>query len=112
MTTSIRQRRSRSVRAATEGTEADFQRRITDYAQLRGWMFAHIPDSRRAAAGTPGFPDLVLVREDVVLFVEVKTERGKLSAAQNAWQGALLDAGQPVFVWYPSKWEMIQEVLH
>lgn len=104
------QRRYRSVRAATEGTESDWQKRITDYASAHGWMWAHIPSSKYGA-GDPGFPDLVLVRDERTIFAEVKLPRGQMSWEQGFWQTALLNAGHEFYLWYPRDWEAIKELL-
>ena len=58
---------------------------VTDYAVRVArppWRYYHTRDSRRSAAG---FPDLVLVRGPRLIFAELKTERGKLTADQVAW---------------------------
>ena len=52
-------------------TEKEFQRLVVDYATLHGWMHYHTHDSRRS---TPGFPDLVLVRERII-FAEQRIRR-------------------------------------
>jgi hypothetical protein len=103
-------------------TEAQFQRTVIEAAQALGWLCYHTHDSRRSAAG---FPDLVLVR-DRVLFVELKTERGKLSGAQEQWRDAIVGAirrwttkqGAAYYaapfqwcLWRPSNWSTIEEVL-
>jgi hypothetical protein len=73
-------------------TEADLQRAVTDLAELLGYEWAHFRPARtekgwRTPVSGPlgaGWPDLVLVRERDcrLLFLELKGERGKLSAAQ------------------------------
>lgn len=79
-------------------TEADFQRTVIDAAQRFRWRVAHFRPAKTdqgwrtaVAADGQGFPDLVLVR-DRVLFVELKTDRGKLTAHQRAWRDAIQDA--------------------
>ena len=63
-------------------TEAELQALITDAADLGGWLWYHTHDSRRS---NPGFPDLVLVRPPEMLFIELKSERGRVSPAQRMW---------------------------
>ena len=62
-----------------------------------------------------GFPDLVLVRGKRLIFAEVKAERGRGSPEQDAWFTALRSAGrgegQYVYIWRPSNWDEIVEVL-
>jgi hypothetical protein len=80
-------------------TEKEWQRQVLDLARLCGWRHGyHTFDSRRSASG---FPDLVLVRERVI-FAELKSETGKLSAAQADWLAALEAAGAETYVWRPS----------
>ena len=84
-------------------TEKQFQAKIIEVAKLFGWHYYHPYDSRRSP---PGFPDLVLVK-DRVLFRELKTEKGRLTAYQIAWGKRLMDAGSDFAVWRPS---MINEI--
>jgi hypothetical protein len=88
--------------------ESEFQSQIVDTAQKLRWLVYHTHDSRRSAAG---YPDLTLVRRDRLIFAEVKTEKGKTSPAQEIWLKALEDAGCKVFVWKPSMFDKIIEVL-
>ena len=69
-------------------TEADLQQLLTDAAELNGWLVFHDNDSRRNAAG---FPDLVLVhgRYGRVLFLELKSEIGRVKPEQHVWMDAL-----------------------
>ena len=67
-------------------TEAQFQRTVTEYAALTGWLWYHTHDSRRSHAG---FPDLCLVRGDRLIFAELKSERGRVRLEQEAWLQAL-----------------------
>jgi hypothetical protein len=55
----------------------------------------------------PGFQDLVLVHQarGLVIFPELKSERGRLSADQERWRDALLAAGCDWRLWRPSDWE-------
>ena len=69
-------------------TEAELQQLLTDAAELHGWLVFHDNDSRR---NVPGFPDLVLVhgRFGRVLFLELKSETGRVRPEQHAWMDAL-----------------------
>jgi hypothetical protein len=87
--------------------EKDFQATVVAAAEQLGWRAFHTYDSRRSE---PGFPDLVLVRERVV-FVELKTERGRVSAEQAAWVAALCEAGAECHVWRPGDWKPLIRVL-
>lgn len=90
-------------------SEAAFQRTVVDLAQWRGWRSYHTHDSRRSS---PGWPDLVLVRGDRLLAVELKTRTGRVTADQRAWLAALGQVpGVEAFVWRPSDWPEIQQCL-
>ena len=70
----------------TEMTEKDLQALVVGAADAGGWLVYHTHDSRRSPAG---FPDLVLVRGTEVLFVELKSERGRVRPDQQVWMDAL-----------------------
>jgi VRR-NUC domain len=89
-------------------SEARFQRQIIDYAELMGWRCYFTYRSNHSPVG---FPDLVLVRRPRVVWIEVKTERGRLSDAQRAWINELADCGQEVHVVRPSQWRVVEELL-
>ena len=67
-------------------SEKRFQDAVVQLAQLSGCLVYHTYDSRRS---TPGFPDLVILRDDLLIFAELKTEKGKLSKYQANWLDAL-----------------------
>ena len=62
----------------------------------RGWRTA-------VAADGKGFPDLLLVREQVIV-AEIKGDGDKLRPEQEAWLEAFSRAGVPSFVWTPEDW--------
>ena len=93
--------------------ESELLDNVLQLAKLRGWLAAHFRPAqtrrgwRTAVSGDgAGFPDLVMVRKDRCLFVELKSERGKLSPNQETWLGFLTGANQRgrVYVWRPSDW--------
>jgi hypothetical protein len=89
--------------------EADLQRAVLELAAAAGgWMAYHTHDSRHSAAG---FPDLVLVdtRQHRLVWVELKSDRGRLSKPQAVWLQALERAGQEVHVWRPRHWKKIED---
>lgn len=102
-------------------SEKQLQQNIIKTATLNGWLVYHDYDSRRS---TSGMPDLVLLHPKGWLHVaELKTERGRLSAAQKVWLRAfdlvaaiLATYGVPeryfgVHVWRPSDWPEIERLL-
>ena len=58
-----------------------------------------------------GWPDLVLVAPDRILFRELKSATGKLSPAQEAWGTRLTGVGCDWGVWRPADWDRIVNVL-
>lgn len=90
-------------------SERQLQDAVVELAGYLGWRWYHTHDSRRSPAG---FPDLVLCRERVI-FVELKSRRGTLSAEQAMWLEALRDAGAEVHVWKPRDWAngRVEEIL-
>jgi len=91
-------------------SEKHFMWRIRQRAALSGWKWRwHQLDS----IGTQsGMPDLILVRAPRIIFAELKSEHGRLSPAQKS---AIADLEQcpgiETFVWRPSDWQTIVEVL-
>ena len=100
-------------------TEAEFQRQVIQLAKLYRWRLVHFrPGLTRsgkwctATQGDVGFPDLVLVRDGVLIFAELKSEKGKLGPEQEEWLDSLiLVKGIQVWIWRPSDWDHIVEVL-
>jgi len=65
-----------------EATEKDWQQTVVEAAGYLGYAVYHTYDSTRSA---PGFPDLTLVRPKRLVFLECKTNRGRLSRDQLKW---------------------------
>lgn len=95
-------------------SEADWQRRVMDAAKQFGWRRVHVRASQisgrwqTAYDGDPGLPDLILARDGVVLLAELKSEKGSFRPGQREWLAAAGDAG---FLWRPSNWPEVVEVL-
>lgn len=64
----------------------------------------------RSKGSQPGFPDWTLARDRVV-FLELKTETGKVSDAQKEWLAALNAAGTEAYVVRPRHFDEIVQVL-
>ena len=87
-------------------SEKGFQSQVLELARLSGWRCYHTFDSRRSAAG---FPDLCLVRRPLVLFIELKSETGRLRPEQAAWLAVLRGCeGVEVRLWRPGDWSEIE----
>ncbi len=80
--------------------EEDLLQTVREMARLFQWMEFHPYDSRRS---TPGYPDCTFVHPVAgrLMFRELKTAVGKVTAAQDAWLRALYVAGQDSGVWRP-----------
>lgn len=99
-------------------TETEFLRQVLELATLLGWSGAHFRPAltkrgwRTPVQGPlgPGFPDLVLVhvRKRRILYVELKSDTGKVSADQAAVLAALQEAGAETRVWRPRDWDELQ----
>lgn len=91
-------------------TEADWQSLVVGVARLHGWMTWHTRDSR---GSDPGWPDLVLARPATgeVIFVELKSERGKVTISQQGALDALAACGVETAVWRPSDEAAVMERL-
>ncbi len=89
--------------------EKPWQDCVMSLLRAHNWLCYHTYDSRRS---TPGFPDIVAVRDRRVLFIELKTETGKVSPAQQEWLTAL-DATDHVesHLWRPRDWDTIERVV-
>jgi len=89
-------------------TEAEFQRRITDFCDWLGLKWHHETDSRRSRKG---FPDLVIAGPGGAIFAELKSEKGRVSKEQQEWLDALAGAGAEFYLWRPSDWPAVEKVL-
>lgn len=88
-------------------TEREWQAQVVDAARLMGWRVYHTHDSRRSA---PGWPDLALVRDRLVM-AELKTETGRVSPEQQQWLALLDAAGVETHLWRPSDLDEVLAVL-
>lgn len=89
-------------------TEAAYQRRITDLANLLGLRWHHETDSRRSKAG---YPDLTIAGPCGVAWLEVKTDTGRIKPEQQAWLDTLADAGQVALIVRPRHWDDVKALL-
>lgn len=67
-------------------TEAELLQGVTDALTAYKWRWSHTGRSDKAQImGHAGVPDIIAARNGRVLLVELKTDRGVLSADQLAW---------------------------
>ena len=98
-------------------SEADFSRLVEDLLNTFGWQWCHFRPAktdkgwRTALSGHQGFPDYIAVEGNRLLFIELKSEKGKVSKAQLEWLEALRKATLEVYVWKPSDYEKVLDIL-
>ena len=90
--------------AAPKITEKLFMQRIIQAARALGFLVYHTFNAYRSAKG---FPDLTMVhrKSGRLIFVEVKSEDGKLTPEQTQWINTLATTGGEVYVVKPSDWD-------
>ncbi len=100
---------------APDCAEATLQARVEELLSYFGWEWFHDRDARQDRAG---FPDIVACHagcgpdgQGRVLYAELKTARGRLSAAQRRWRDALLAAGADWRLWRPADWPRLVATL-
>jgi hypothetical protein len=105
-------------------TEAEFQAQVIALAKLRGWRVAHFRGTRTmrkdgsvrwmtpVQADGAGFPDLVLLKGERLLVIELKRSRKERpTVEQERWLQAFMLAGVSAAVWSPEDWGTIERVL-
>lgn len=101
-------------------TEKELRTSIVRAAREFGWRVYFTWSSMHSPAG---FPDLCMVRGDRLIFAELKSEKGKVTAEQLGWLEALSSChvgAQPrvsmghaleVYVWMPADLEDAYRIL-
>jgi hypothetical protein len=100
-------------------SESVFQAQVINLAQWYKWRVAHFRSAmtRRGKWVTPiqgdakGFPDLILLRGYHSIAAELKSEKGRVTSAQQAWLDAFIAAGYRGCVWRPSMIDSIELIL-
>ena len=92
-------------------SEAQLQDAIVELAGMLGYMVAHFRPAKTEkgwrTAGSydaAGFPDLVLAGRSRVLFIECKSDRGRVSMEQAEWMDQLEWTPGEVYLWRPEHW--------
>src|SRR5262245_47045281 len=89
-------------------SEAEMLSILRQAAGTCNWRCYHTARSDRSE---PGWPDLVLCRPPELLFVELKTMRGRLSEPQALWLNDLQASGVEVLLVRPSTLDALLERL-
>ena len=93
--------------------EKAFQTIVIATARENGWLVYHTFDSRKSE---PGYPDLCMIKDGVIMFVELKTDKGKVTTAQRQWIERLIRhqyhcENLVVEIWRPHIWEEKKKLL-
>jgi hypothetical protein len=100
--------------------ETELKAIVLNIARRYGWMIHHdLPAMNRRGRwathveGDVGFPDLVLLSPHYgqLLFVELKSEKGRTTSSQDNWLGALGLAGVESHIVRPSDLAFITDRL-
>lgn len=98
-------------------TERAWQTWVIRQAMLLRFSYYHPPDNKpdtctgKVQQIVAGFPDLVLVKDDRLIFAELKREKGRLTEAQKVWLKRLEATGAECYVWRPSQWQEVLDIL-
>ena len=100
-------------------SEADWMRQVTELAEMLGWSWAHFRPAKTAHGWrTPvsgplgaGWPDLTLVRDDRLLFVELKRDKNARPTPDQTFVLTLLGIAAETYVWRPSDWDDVARIL-
>ncbi len=83
-------------------TENELKVHVLDVAYANGWIVEHHVQSNRRGSQGRGWPDLSMVRDGVVLFMELKQEIAGLSDYQKTVRAAM--GGRYYHLIRPSDW--------
>jgi len=98
-----------AVKALDLIPEKDFNHTVKSMAEGFGWRVFSTWNSQNSPAGEP---DLRMIRWPRMLWVELKTEKGKVSAAQEKVLSELMEFRQiEVYVWRPRDRDGIERIL-
>ncbi|OGT54314.1 MAG: hypothetical protein A3E01_15225 [Gammaproteobacteria bacterium RIFCSPHIGHO2_12_FULL_63_22] len=96
---------------ASAMTEAKLQDAVLDALQKLGWRCVHFRPAetkkgwRTAVQGDGvGWPDIIALRRDRGLAIELKSPTGKLAIEQVDWLRAFKAAGFEAYEWRPEQW--------
>jgi hypothetical protein len=113
----VTRRLNAAERLVRSVTEAEWTGQVIDAAKLYGWRVAHFRAARTnrgwrtpVQADGSGFPDLVLVRERLVV-AELKRHGEPVRDDQEAWLDAFAIAGVEAYVWRPVDLDDVLAVL-
>jgi len=90
-------------------SEKDFQAAVVEIAGRFDWHSYH---THRSDRSEPGFPDLNMVRGPRLVYAELKSPDGRVTAAQIVWLTRLALSGRcEVYLWRPEHLEHVAHLL-
>lgn len=90
-------------------TEKEWSQTVVEAARLLGWRVYRTWSSLHSPAG---FPDLTLLKSPRLIFAELKTEKGKPTAAQLEWLQELGEVSHvETYLWRPSDFDEMSRIL-
>jgi hypothetical protein len=91
-------------------TEKELQNNVLRLAGLSGFLKYH---TRNSKGSHKGFPDLVLCKPPRLIFIELKSENGRVKDEQLTWGMRLSDCPVEYYLWRPADWDngTIQDVI-
>ncbi len=93
-----------------EVDEKTFHAAVVEMAERLGWDVWHDEDSRRNKAG---LPDLLCVHpEHGVVWLELKTMKGRIRPHQQYWIDLLQLAGQRAHIVRPDAMDFLEDTFH
>ncbi len=89
-------------------TEKEWLRQVSEVARLYGWRAYHPWLSIHSERG---WPDVALCGPPRLILAELETEKGKTTPHQDEWLALLAGCPIEVYLWRPSDFETVAEVL-
>lgn len=84
-------------------------REVLSLAREHDVLAYHVYDSRKTEGN--GFPDLVLAGRRSLLFAELKSDSGNLTAEQHEWRYRILASGNHHAIWRPKDLDHARTVI-
>lgn len=79
-------------------SEKNFTTRVKGIFRAAGWLTYHTWNSKHSDAG---FPDLICVKDERIVAIELKVGRNRPTGHQRRWLEALARAGIETYVMWP-----------
>ena len=90
-------------------TEEQWLAQVRALATQHDWLTYH---PLRSQGSEPGWPDLACLKPPRLVLAELKTDRGRLTPAQQHWLTALQQVTTiATHLWRPEHWETVVQVL-